>query len=657
MPEQQEPFRKPSDRRGRPTDAPSRKPAQTAHTLHLLPHLAFSVWLLAGVVLVNVFIIFLTGLSLIESRNQYHEQAQITTRNLSQILAENTEGLIAQVDVALFGLAEETQRQTASGGIDHAALNAYILRLHSRLPYVDSIRLGDAQGMITDGVGVDAEQRVNIADRDYFIAVRGDADAGLAISKPVLGRISGKWVIIFARRINAPDRRFAGAVYATMTLENFTKILATVDVGKRGVVTMRGAEMGVIARYPESKSASTAVGSREVSPELQELMGHGATFATYDTAERTGKVARTITLRQVGARTLYVLVGLAKADYLEPWRKHTVRIALLEFVFLMITLLLSGLFHFYWKRQVASALALAEQEAKFRIVADFTYEWEYWESAGKKLLFMSPSCAQVTGYTREEFLADPGLLDRIVYPEDLEKIEAHRVDIADKDTAEVEFRILRRDGEIRWIAHGCRAVYAQDGKALGRRVSNRDISEMVRLTEELRDLARTDVLTGLANRRAFVEAAEAEFERGKRYGSNGAVLMIDIDHFKMINDRNGHEAGDKVLMSLAKLLKASARTPDLPARLGGEEFVYLLISTPLAGALVTAERIRKAVDEMVVSYAAGELRLTVSIGAASFAAGDEGWEDALRRADLAMYQAKQGGRNRVIVADEKEAEE
>jgi diguanylate cyclase (GGDEF)-like protein len=177
-----------------------------------------------------------------------------------------------------------------------------------------------------------------------------------------------------------------------------------------------------------------------------------------------------------------------------------------------------------------------------------------------------------------------------------------------------------------------------------------DITDMVRLTTELRELARTDDLTGLANRRAFSEAAEGEFQRCRRFGSVATVLMIDIDHFKPINDTYGHQVGDEVLVALATILKRMARATDLPARFGGEEFVLLLVGTDLAGAAEMAERIRLEVARHVVTSTAGEIRFTVSIGIASFA--EESWTAAIRKADQAMYRGKESGRNRVVVDGE-----
>ncbi|MBC7953260.1 MAG: diguanylate cyclase [Rhodospirillaceae bacterium] len=185
-----------------------------------------------------------------------------------------------------------------------------------------------------------------------------------------------------------------------------------------------------------------------------------------------------------------------------------------------------------------------------------------------------------------------------------------------------------------------------DGRAV---IMVRDITERTRLTNELQMLACTDPLTKLSNRRVFVESAQAEFQRCKRFGTAASILMIDIDHFKRVNDRYGHQAGDDALVAMAGVLLDVERTTDLPARFGGEEFVVLLPGTDLAGALLTAERIRQAAAALVVPSPMGNLSFTVSIGVTALAPEhDDDWNDGLHRADKGLYQAKAGGRDRVV---------
>ena len=169
------------------------------------------------------------------------------------------------------------------------------------------------------------------------------------------------------------------------------------------------------------------------------------------------------------------------------------------------------------------------------------------------------------------------------------------------------------------------------------------------LVEEAQHAATTDPLTGLMNRRAFLPALELERARSLRHGYALSVLLLDVDHFKSINDKRGHAGGDTALSWLARLLLQQARKVDIVGRWGGEEFVVALSGADETGAQLAAERIRAAVQAMVVQGQDGqEMHITISVGACSMAAGETA-EQLIDRSDRAMYEAKAGGRNRVVV--------
>ena len=161
-------------------------------------------------------------------------------------------------------------------------------------------------------------------------------------------------------------------------------------------------------------------------------------------------------------------------------------------------------------------------------------------------------------------------------------------------------------------------------------------------------MAETDELTGLYNKRGFAIAANRLFAQAQRYKRAATMLMIDSDNLKTVNDTHGHQAGDRLLKTLARCIQAELRYTDVPARMGGDEFVVLLPETPTKGAIDVAERIRDAVANSTSSADGGRITSTVSIGVASFPEDGGSIDSVLARADRAMYQAKQTGRNRVV---------
>jgi two-component system cell cycle response regulator len=168
------------------------------------------------------------------------------------------------------------------------------------------------------------------------------------------------------------------------------------------------------------------------------------------------------------------------------------------------------------------------------------------------------------------------------------------------------------------------------------------------LVEESERLATTDALTGLLNRRAFSGGLRIELARSSRYELPLSVLLIDIDHFKTVNDTYGHAAGDLALVEVSRAARGMLREPDVVCRWGGEEIVVLLPNTNVAGAAVAAERLRARIAAMELEYGDAKFRLTVSIGITELRGGDD-LERLIERADTAMYEAKAGGRNRVVL--------
>ncbi|MBP7339829.1 ligand-binding sensor domain-containing diguanylate cyclase [Niveispirillum sp.] len=174
--------------------------------------------------------------------------------------------------------------------------------------------------------------------------------------------------------------------------------------------------------------------------------------------------------------------------------------------------------------------------------------------------------------------------------------------------------------------------------------------DLVNANAELERLASTDGLTGLLNRRRFDEMALAEVDRAQRYGRPFSLLLVDLDHFKQVNDNFGHNAGDAVLRAAAQRVLASVRTTDVVARYGGEELAVLLPETEEVEAMVVAERIRLSIGGRPVDHEGTEVALTASVGGTQYVPGDDNLTRLVGRADAALYRAKQAGRNRVQFA-------
>ncbi|MCL2177916.1 MAG: sensor domain-containing diguanylate cyclase [Proteobacteria bacterium] len=173
------------------------------------------------------------------------------------------------------------------------------------------------------------------------------------------------------------------------------------------------------------------------------------------------------------------------------------------------------------------------------------------------------------------------------------------------------------------------------------------LAEQTILNSEIFRIATIDALTGVLNRRRFIEIMEHEFSRSRRYGNPLSLLMFDLDYFKQVNDTYGHQMGDKILVAFANTVAENLRTVDFFARFGGEEFVVLLPQTPIGAAKLLAERICKKIGQMQISVEQGKISFSTSIGVAAIQPTDMKPEEMIHRADKSLYEAKSNGRNQV----------
>jgi diguanylate cyclase (GGDEF)-like protein len=173
--------------------------------------------------------------------------------------------------------------------------------------------------------------------------------------------------------------------------------------------------------------------------------------------------------------------------------------------------------------------------------------------------------------------------------------------------------------------------------------------QLQQVNEQLEHLSRTDRLTQLLNRGYWEERLKQEFNRIRRTKSASSLVMFDIDHFKNINDSYGHQAGDEVIRLTAKKLMDTQRKTDISGRYGGEEFVIILIDTREDGALYFAERLRKTIETLTIEYDQDRINYTVSLGIAEYGNDLKNYNAWLERADSALYEAKNSGRNRSVI--------
>lgn len=243
------------------------------------------------------------------------------------------------------------------------------------------------------------------------------------------------------------------------------------------------------------------------------------------------------------------------------------------------------------------------------------------------------------GYTREELGA---MYIHEINQLDTEKIIEERERNMEYEQSYFVFPHRIKDGSIRIVEVHSSAVSVNNEKLLFSVIH--DITERQKLEEKLRHIAITDELTGLSNRRQLLKIGEIEYQRAHRHSQIFCVLMLDIDHFKSINDTKGHVAGDHALRVISKCIKNGLREYDSAGRIGGEEFLIILPNTDFKAGYIVAERIRKKIAETEVRYEESVFSITVSIGITdNTLCKEKGFERIMQKADKELYQAKKNG--------------
>lgn len=720
--------------------------------------------------LANLFVFTLVGYSLYESYHVHEQRAAIQTQNLTTTLVQNLSERIRAIDLAMLAAKEEFERQLRHGGIEPGELNDFLVRHQGRLPELDGLRITDAKGNIRYGEGVDRFGRISLADRDYFVFQQQHADGGRFLGRPVQSRVTGNWVAALSYRLNDKSGRFAGMVYATVRIDELTKAFSRLDLGRHGSLLLRDADLGLITRYPVIEGPAGMIGNVKTSEEFRKLVQSGQTAATYVANRPSNDIVRLYSYQRLPNAPWYVIAGMARTDYLEDWYGQAARYLAFAALFLLVSLLAARVVWGGWKQQFATGQKLTETRDSLQTVIDHSTDWIYWRTANRQAFkYISPACETLTGYSLEEFLEDPGLLDRIIHPEDRQRWLDH---LSGRDACEGdEYRIVTKSGEIRWIGHSCRPVLGKHGENQGRRGSNVDITrhkqaeddlrlaatafetqEAITITDadnriirvnraftrvtgyspeevigrspailqsgrhdeafyremwrslntdgcwqgeiwnrrkngeifpewmtvtavrneagavcnyvgafldishrkqaenQIQQLAFYDPLTGLPNRSLLLERIGHAITKSARQRTHGALLFIDLDNFKTLNDTLGHDQGDRLLSLVAERLQTCLRESDTVARLGGDEFVVMLegldgdIENAANQAEIIGEKIRGTLDR-TDEFSGLEHHNTPSIGITLFHGHDHSIDELLKRGDLAMYEAKAAGGN------------
>ncbi|HEX8956256.1 MAG TPA: EAL domain-containing protein [Burkholderiaceae bacterium] len=573
------------------------------------------------------------------------QKAELDARSISAALSEHANRAVGEADRFLLGALGEVERS----GLDptpenQAAIRAILERYTNKLPQMSAISLIDAQGhTIANGLHDDV-RGVDVTDRDYYAFHSLPGNRGLYISAPFASRVSGKWVFTISRRLTNPDGSLRLILVAGMPIDYFDTFYRTLGTGSDTRLMLVRSDGAILVQSPIV--APPRSGSLAGSPLFARYREHSSGTFTR-AADASDSLDRIVGYAGSPDHPFIAVACLSQAEVLAPWRKRVEQSIWVGAFSIGLLLILIAILRRQLNRLLSSktdleekneTLALAAQvfETSLHAIAIF--------SADGVFMRVNNAFSDITGYApadvigRNAMTLQPGL----IRPEDAAAIAAA---LRASGSCQSEAHLKTRDGGSVTVKHSVSTMRDAAGRVKAIVAIFQDVTEQKLSEQRLHQLAHYDVLTNLPNRRTFAERIQHEIDLAVRRNTMLAVVFIDIDHFKTINDSLGHATGDLVLQAVANRLRNCLRIGDTVARIGGDEFVVLLEGNSKRE---TFERVAHKLAESLteaVMIDEREMYVAASMGISVFPHDGTDSETLLRNADTAMYRAKTAGRN------------
>lgn len=582
--------------------------------------------------------------------------------NLALVLESKLTDEFAAAQRTVSAMASSIEPDAMHPELAERYSSAVTHRLRDSVQYIPSaaaLRYFDANGDRLYA-SVDGDPPLKIADRPHFQLTKASPIGTTVFSEVTLGRTSGRVSIYLDQAVRNSDGSFLGIASVAFDLDSLHRHFQSIDVGKGGVVALRRLDNGAsIVRFP-----GTIEVDNKPTPDLpvRYAILRDGPVGVMHIESRIDGAQRIYGYRKIDAFPLFIAVGIADSDYLADWRKDSVMLLVSSSLFLAVLAAVFFRLAVVDSRRSRSESLLSESEQRFRsLFEQAAVGVAQIETASGRFVRVNQRYCDLVGRSQDEMMAID--FQTITHPDDLQ---------ADRDKMEqfktgrireyrAETRYFRADGRLIWVSLTA-SLMGSPGDSLKYHIAVvEDITERKQLEEKVRQLAFCDVLTELPNRRLLLDRLTQAMAAGKRTGRYGALLFLDLDNFKPLNDTHGHEAGDLLLIEVARRLTSSVREIDTVSRFGGDEFAVLFSdvvadkveSTKEVG--IIAEKIRVKLAEPYLleirrdanTVTTVEHRCSASIGVVVFIDHECSQEDIIRRADNAMYQAKDAGRNTV----------
>lgn len=590
-------------------------------------------------------------------RNTTISRTEDELLRMNQLVSEQTGNLFTEIKAYLMLLDTWLADNPGADPRTDASFRDLvgIIRSNTRIP-IDIRLVSERGGLYYISAENGDTPRADVSDRDYFRAQHDPATRGFYIAEPVLSRVTGRWGIPVSYPITMQNAGIS-VIFAAIELPALNELYDAVRPKPDGAITLAKEGGILLDRVPfDAAIMGTALGSS--LPPGDPYEGIRRFISPADREERI------IAFRSIPGMPLTISVSVPRSDVLMEW---TQRVRVWLVVLAGVSVLLAGLGVFLWQswgQNIQNEIGLARLNDELiranemaRLVTENSSDVFMVVSLPDLVIeYVSPSVKRNWGWVREEFIGQP--LGNILDSEAAERVRAKLVGMmkeigstgAGGRHGKIDLDILHQEGYR--IPYDVSMTIICDDRgdpkkavALARDLSDRKASE-----EIVRNMAFYDRLTGLANRRLLEDRLGQLLRLAMRDGLKFAVLFVDLDRFKPVNDTYGHEAGDWLLRQVADRMGSCVRGTDTVARTGGDEFIVLIPDMRTVDeAVAVGEKIRSSLEAPYIFNETITFEISASIGVVLYPDHGKDARNLLLMSDTAMYQAKNEGRNRVVV--------
>lgn len=571
-----------------------------------------------------------------------------TTRQSARAMAAHVEEIVDAIDLPL--------RRSV---LDIAALHGKPMTPEAIQPLLaGSSRAADSRFWLlfidASGKGVVASNGlavggVSFADRSYFSDPAQNRADQLHVGPPAFGRVSKRRLFFLSRRVESTSGKFLGVVAAPVDASRVASVFDKARLGPAMSISLVTRDNRIIARVPQFEE-SFGIDVSDIAASLSPV----ASDAPFEAASPFGGERRLFSYAPVANLPLFVIVGVTRESWIAGFRSD-LKAGFVGLAVALFVALLSGKYALdqyarlerveEMQRALIAQLVrakeeLARGERRLRIIADSVPARIFYINADERYTFHNAGeyGAPTAASMGKTLLETHGEAVYAVIKDDVHRaLAGERVCVV---------RSYALEGTYRYFKHQYAPDLMESGRAIGFHAMVTDITEFKTIEQRLAAMARVDTLTGLPNRLELLDRLENALARCRRTGLTLAVLYLDIDRFKQVNDTFGHSGGDHVLMEFSRRLRLTVRESDTVARLAGDEFVIALdgMSHPAEAARVAEKIIESMTTPFDIEGTAHLVTTSVGMFIASPATNDA--RSLLRAADAALYRAKRAGRNR-----------